>query len=70
MSQSEMTPEAEGVYFDILRKMTPEERIRRAFSLYEFAWLLKSRALRVSSPEATEAEINSRVRAIFLHGSS
>jgi hypothetical protein len=44
-------------YLEVLRSMTPEQRLRKAFELSEFARALFLRGLRHRFPEASEDEI-------------
>jgi hypothetical protein len=51
----------------IFSSMTPEERLRLAFRLYDSAWNLKASALRREYPDWTEERIAEKVREIFLN---
>lgn len=46
-----------GRYIEILRRMTPEQRLKKAFELTEFARALFLRGLRDRHPHASEEEI-------------
>jgi len=52
----------------IIRKMTPGQRLAIAQELYETAWEIKKSALRALHPEWTEEEIFKRTRRIFVTG--
>jgi hypothetical protein len=51
----------------IFRSMTPEERLRLAFRLYDSAWNLKASALRRDHPDWPEGRIAEKVREMFLN---
>lgn len=46
------------LYLETLRRMTPEERVRKAFELTEFARELFRAGLRRRFPEGTESELH------------
>ncbi|NOX56516.1 MAG: hypothetical protein GXP27_19150 [Planctomycetes bacterium] len=50
------------LYLQILRRMTPEERLRKAFELSDFARSLFLQGLRRRFPDASEEQI----RRIYL----
>jgi hypothetical protein len=64
--QSGMSPE----YLANLRRMTGQQKLRTAFSLYWSARKLKASALRRQHPEWTSARIEEKVKEIFLHAGS
>jgi hypothetical protein len=45
-------------YIEVLRKMTPEQRLKKAFELTEFAKQLFLHGLRTRHPNATEVEFH------------
>lgn len=45
------------LYIEILRKMTPEQRLKKAFELSEFTRKLFIQGIRKRFPDATEEEI-------------
>jgi hypothetical protein len=49
----------------LVRAMTPEEKIRRAAEMYLAAWELKAAWIRQQQPELSEAEVQDSVRALF-----
>ncbi len=46
------------IYLETLRRMTPEERVAKAFELTEFARSLFREGLRRRFPDASEAELH------------
>lgn len=60
---SEVLPKAfEDKYLEVLRRMTPEEKLLKAFDLHEFAMRCFADGLHTRFPDATDDEIKS----IFL----
>lgn len=51
-----------GVYLDILRRMSPEDRLRKAFELSELSRKLFEHGLRRSFPDLEPAEFRALVR--------
>ncbi len=49
-----------GRYLEMLRSMTPEERMMKAFELTEMTRQLLRDGLRASFPQATDEEIHRR----------
>lgn len=47
-----------ALYIQILRQMTPEQRLEKAFELTEFSRSLFRQGLRNRNPEASEEEIH------------
>ena len=47
--------------------LTPEQKLYQALRLYYSAKELKAAAIRKFHPALTEAEINEKVKEIFLH---
>jgi len=60
---AELTPE----YLATLRRMTGEQKWRTAFGLYWSARRLKAAAVREQQPEWSEAQVQQRVKEIFIH---
>jgi hypothetical protein len=52
------------------RRMTPEDKLEQALALYWSARRLKAEALRQRHPEWSEAEVEARVREMFLLATS
>ena len=52
---------------EALRAMTPERRLQVAQQLRQTAWELKAAGIRMQNPELSEAEVQARVREIFLY---
>ena len=46
------------LYIEVLRRMTPEQRLRKAFELTQFAKALFKEGLRQSHPELSEKEFH------------
>jgi hypothetical protein len=63
---STLTPE----YLAVLRQMTGAQKLRTAFGLYWSARKLKAARLRQLHPSWNDAQIQQRVKEIFLHASS
>lgn len=47
---------------EILRRLRPQDRLRAAFELHEFAWTRIASTLRERSPDLDEEELNAKVR--------
>lgn len=60
---SDVTPE----YAATLQRMTGEQKWRTAFGLYWAARSLKAAALREQHPDWTEAQVQQKVKEIFMH---
>ena len=52
---------------EILKRMTPQQRLRTGMSLYHFARRFKLAALRQQNPELSEAELKRRLNEAFLY---
>lgn len=52
---------------EILRAMSPAQKLRAAEQLYHSAWQLKAAALRAEHPDWTDEAIRRAVRMIFLY---
>lgn len=65
---SQHSREAEKLQNQIIRKMSPYQRLATAAKLYTTAWEIKKSALKTMHPDWTEAAIASRTRRIFLTG--
>lgn len=59
--------EAERVYIEIARKLTPAQQLATLHSLQQSAWGLKTSLLRSEHPELSEREIQRMVRDSFLY---
>jgi hypothetical protein len=57
MRPADTTPEAWLVFLDSVRRMSPAERIRRAFELSELVQSAAESGLRRAFPEADDREI-------------
>jgi len=66
MCPSDTSPEAWRVVLDGIRRMTPEERIRRAFELSEMVRSLTEAGLRQRFPQAGDHEIFLRMARLTL----
>ncbi len=55
---------------DVLRRLTPSQRLAAAARLYWAARALKAAALRAQHPSWSEAEVAAAVRKAFLLASS
>lgn len=51
---------------DIIRRLTPGEKLAVAHQLRETAWELAAAGVRLRHPELTEDEVQALVREIFL----
>jgi hypothetical protein len=47
-----------SLYIQVLRRMSPEARLKKAFELTEFSRRLFLRGLRLRFPDLTEAELH------------
>lgn len=65
-----MEPGAAEAYIAAIKRMTPEERLVRAFELYDFAWQMKFEHLRAENRSLSDKEVFSLVRREFLRASS
>jgi hypothetical protein len=66
MCPSDTSPEAWRVVLDGIRRMTPEERIRRAFELSQMVRSLAEAGLRRRYPQAGDREIFLRMARLTL----
>ncbi|HYE32510.1 MAG TPA: hypothetical protein VEH27_13855 [Methylomirabilota bacterium] len=57
-------------HLEILRKLTPEQKLKQAFQLYWFARRLKAAWLRQQHPQWTEEQAQEEVRRVFLHATT
>ena len=57
MRPADTSPEAWRQYWDILRRMSPEEKLQRAFDLSRMVRTLAEAGLRERFPHADEREI-------------
>ena len=56
--------------YDVLEKMTPEQRLQAFFQLCRTARQIKEAALRQFHPAWTEAQVKAALRESFLHAQS
>ena len=49
----------------LIRAMTPEQKLRASEALYAAAWDLKAAWIRSRHPELSESEIQDQVRGLF-----
>jgi hypothetical protein len=60
--------EADRIQREIIRKMTPTQKLAIAGELYKTAWEIKRAALRQQHPDWSEEQVLTRVRRIFTTG--
>jgi hypothetical protein len=60
MRPADTSPEAWAVYLDLVRKMTPAERLRRSLELSEDVRRIAEARLRLRYPHASDREITLR----------
>ncbi len=53
---------------ELIRKMTPGQRLSTALALYKTAWEIKKSGLRSLHPDWTEDAIEARTRRVFVTG--
>ncbi|MGZ8900109.1 MAG: hypothetical protein ACXW3Z_08435 [Limisphaerales bacterium] len=54
-------------HIELLRRMTPEQKLDAAFKLYWTAREFKAAGLRMLNPDWTETQVQDEVRRIFRH---
>lgn len=64
--ESELTPE----YIATLRRMSGAQKLRTASQLYWGARKIKAARLRQQHPAWTEAQVQQRVKEIFMHATT
>jgi hypothetical protein len=52
---------------EILRRLTPQQRMRAGMNLYHFARRLKLTALRTKHPDLSESDLKTRLNESFLY---
>jgi hypothetical protein len=62
-----MMSELSDIEIEILRRMTPQQRVRTGISLYHFARRLKLAGLRMQHPESSDAELKQMLNEAFLY---
>jgi len=62
-----MAPDLTPEYVATLRQTSGQQKWKTAFALYWGARRLKAAALRQQHPDWTEAEVQEKVKQIFLH---
>ncbi len=63
---SELTPE----YIAMLRRLSGQQKLRTAFSMYWSARALKAAGLRSQFPNWSEEQVQQKVKEIFLHATT
>ena len=53
---------------EILRAMTPQQKLKVSFGLYRTAWRLKESYMRKIHPDWSEQQIQAAMREAFLYG--
>jgi hypothetical protein len=61
---ADLTPE----YIATLRRMTGAQKLRTAFQLYWGARKVKAARIRQQHPDWSEAQVQKKVKEIFMHG--
>jgi hypothetical protein len=61
---ADLTPE----YLATLRRMTGAQKLRTAFQLYWGARKVKAARIRQQHPDWSEAQVQKKVKEIFMHG--
>ena len=61
-----MSEETRDAYADAVRRLTPEQKLRTAWSLRASAWELLAAGVRARHPALEESEVQERVRQVFL----
>ncbi len=61
-----MSDEALRIQDELIRAMSPEQKLMHSQRLREFAWELKAAWIRDRNPGLPEDEVQQRVRKIFL----
>ena len=64
----DLGPDTERAYLELLRRQTPSQKARAIHGLRCTAWRLKAAWIRQREPELTNAQLEERVRQIFLRG--
>lgn len=59
---------AEKFQEDLIRRMTPGQRLQIAQELYDTAWQIKEAGLRRQHPDWSDEAIRAKCRRIFLTG--
>jgi len=54
-------------YSEILRRLTPEQKLAVSRQLRETAWQLAAAGVRLRHPDLPEDAVQARVREAFLH---
>jgi hypothetical protein len=61
MRPEDTSPEAWKVFLELQRRMSPSEKLERAFAYSDFVWRLAEGGLRATYPHASDREIFLRV---------
>ena len=67
MDSIDNTDGTDEAYWEIIRAMTPAQRLRTAHGLYETSRDIKAAAFRKFHPDWTEAQVQTAVREAFLY---
>lgn len=62
--------EAERVYVETARRLTPAQQLATLHGLQQTAWALKASLLRTEHPDFSEQQIEKLVRDSFLYGTT
>lgn len=65
---SQHSEEAEKRQNEIIRKMTPAQRLGIAQELYQTAWEIKKSGIKAMHPDWSEEKIGAHTRRIFVTG--
>jgi len=61
---------SQKIHSEIIKKLTPEQKLILSLELYFSARELKAAAIRKDHPEMNEKEVQEKVREIFLYAQS
>ena len=62
-ASSSLNKRNEEIYLERLRKMTGEERMKRAFELCSFVWEMAEASIRNEFPGISDEELKTKLRA-------
>jgi len=63
---ADTSPEAHRVQMEILRRLSPEQRLRQAFELTELARAISAAGVRARHPDYTEHQVHMAVIRLTL----
>jgi hypothetical protein len=69
MNQPLQPTDDDSKYWEIIRAMTPTQKIEAFLSLYWTARELKAAGIRATHPELSETEVQKQVKEAFLYAS-